>query len=273
MSVQATERFAAHLERIADDATVTLTRLWDWVSDRPDAEDVWILTARPILRGAASAAVDLSAGFAVAVEGTAGTASDLIVPTAVSHVWDPIEVTHQALGGGHDWTAATRRAADTVDALASDTVMASGRQAAGERLTTRTTWTRRVNIGACRWCLNLSSTEWPSAAAATFGHARCRCIAIPSAFIGDWNDRQRAVQDHRDRQKETYEVRDQITRLRRSERHAMERSRAAARELAAERDPARRERLSMREQDWETRAERAAERRRLLETGSHRLAD
>ena len=63
----------------------------------------------------------------------------------------------------------------------------------------------------------------------------------------------------------------QLGKLRQSERIARRRQEQARRELLTETDPARRDRLGIREQEWETRAERAAERVRLLTTGTHQL--
>jgi len=274
VSVQAAERYQDRLESLADAAGKRLARLWAWILEQPDPETEWERIARPLLTGAAQQAVGVSQAFALTAHRplATGTASKLIVPEAATHVADPWLIVSARLGDGADFTEAHRIAGESIDSLASDTVMGSGRDALADQMPTLTEWKRRLNGGACKWCLSLSDVTWYAAHEATFGHSRCRCVAVPVDDLGDHNEKMRQAAGWDKQAQQQYRKRDQIKRLRESEANAMERSRRARLDQKNEPDPARSERLSQREQDWETRAERAAEKRRILETGSHRLA-
>lgn len=274
MSVLVADRFQVRLEGLSDFTARRLVRLWDAVIAAGGGEDQWVRAARPMLTAAASSAIDLSLLYAELAHPTAavGAVSPLIVADAGARVHEPLLVVNQALGAGSDWAEATTLARTSVESLGSDVVMGPGRQALADRMPTATRWVRRLNSGACDWCLSLSGVVWPAAHSASFGHSNCKCVPTPISDVGDHNDRARAAVGWDDQAARTYKNREQIARLRDSERLAMDRSRSAAREALTETDPARLERLSIREQDWETRAERAAERRRILETGTHRLA-
>lgn len=275
MSVLLAERFQGRLEGLSDQLARRLTLMWASMATRPDAEVAWLQVARPLISAAASQSVMLSTAYATTtLPGVAlAPVSPLIVPDAVAHVWDPMGAVWRRLGDGVEWPEAIEASADDVLALADDVTLGTGREAVADQLVeVRTGWRRRLNAGACKWCMSMSKYTWPAAHEATFGHARCRCVAVPADDLGEHNDQLLDAAGWDQQAERQYKRRHQITRLKESEQNAMKRSREAAEELRSERDPARRERLSMREQDWETRAERAAEKRRILETGSHRLA-
>lgn len=275
MSVLLADRYQNRLESLSDQTARRLLLMWSAMATRPDAEALWLSNARPVLSAAASRSVLLSAAYARStLPGvTLAPVSPLVVPDAVAHVWDPLAAVWSRLGSGTQWPDAIEASRDDVLALADDVTVGTGREAVADQLVeVRTGWRRRLNQGACKWCMSMAKYTWPAAHEATFGHARCRCVAIPDGDLGEHNDQLLDAAGWDQQAEQQYRKRHQIARLKESEQNALKRSREAADELRSERDPARRERLSMREQDWETRAERAAEKRRVLETGSHRLA-
>lgn len=273
MSVAVADRFQVRLEGLSEVSSRRLLRAWDAVVAVGGGEAEWIAAARPLLAGAAGAAVNLSAAYAAltAPEIKPSPVSQLIVPAAAAHAQDPMMTVGKLLGQGLDWGSATAEARTVVESVGSDAVMGAGRESLVYYLPD-VPCVRRLNSNACPWCLSLSGVVWPSYDSASFGHANCKCVPTPVGDVGDHNDRAREAAGWDDQAKITYKARAQIAQLKKSEDIALKRSRDAAAEALSETDPARLERLSIREQDWETRAERAAERRRILETGSHRLA-
>jgi hypothetical protein len=275
MSALLADRYQANLEVLAGRTSAALLRAWAYASPWDFAgEGRFHQVAKPIAIGAATAAVNASTAYATATdpELATGTPSPLIVADAGARMFTPFETLSSRLAAGDRWTAAVDAARDVVDALGSDVVLSPARQAVADVLPAVSPWVRRLNSGACPWCLNLSGVEWPTASSATFGHSRCQCVAVPAFDAGDHNDRLRAVAGFDQQAKNLYRIRDQRARLRDSESLARSRQAQAKADQLTEVDPARRERLSIREQEWETRAEHAAERLRLLETGTHRLA-
>lgn len=231
--------------------------------------------ARPILTASAERAVGLSGAYARALRpgATLAPVSDLIVPATAATLWDPLAVAWGRLAAGDDWATATTTAADTVSSIGEDAAMTPGRDAVADQLAPVVTeWGRRLNAKACKWCMSMAGYSWPTAHQASFGHSRCRCTVVPVDDLGEHNETVTSAAGWDRKAEKAYRKRHQVARLQESEDVAKRRSREAAEQLHAERDPARRERLSQREQDWETRAERAAEKRRILETGTHRLA-
>lgn len=269
------ERFQASLESVADSVAVRLGRAWALAGVSSDLEGSWMAAARPMVQASAVRSVALSGAYAslVAPGASLPAVSSLVVPNAVAHTWEPLTVVWRGLGEGLTFAEAHAAAVDSVVSVADEAVMQTGRDAVADRLAgRRVQWMRQLNAGACKWCLSMAKYRWSAAHEATFGHSRCRCVAVPDDEIGDHN--QKVMDDAGwDAQAERqYAKRHQIARLKESELNARRRSQEAAEQLRTETDPLRRERLSMREQDWETRAERAAEKRRILETGSHLIA-
>ena len=275
MSLLLAERLQGHLEALADRTATRLVLVWSAAVRSPDAEEAWVTAARPILTASAERAVGLSGAYARSLlpGATLAPVSDLIVPAATAIVWDPLAVTWGRLAVGDDWATATTAATDTVSSIGEDAAMTLGRDATADLIAdTYTEYGRRLNAGACKWCMSMASYTWPTAHEASFGHSRCRCTPVPVDDLGDHNDTVTTAAGWDRQAEKAYRKRHQVARLRESEDIAKRRSREAAEQLRSERDPDRRERLSQREQDWETRAERAAEKRRILETGTHRLA-
>lgn len=275
MSLLLAERLQGHLEALADQTAARLVLVWSSAVRTPDAEGAWVAGARPILAASAERAVGLSGAYARALRpgATLAPVSSLIVPAATATVWDPLAVTWGRLAAGDDWATATTTATVTVSSIGEDAAMTPGRDATADLIAdTYTAYGRRLNAGACKWCMSMASYTWPTAHEASFGHSRCRCTPVPVDDLGDHNDTVTTAAGWDRQAEKAYRKRHQVARLRESEDIAKRRSREAAEQLRIERDPDRRERLSQREQDWETRAERAAEKRRILETGTHRLA-
>lgn len=266
------DAYHARLQTLAEQASTRAARVWAFTLTRPDQEGEWLRLGRPMLSGFARAGIVTSAGYASASTNLPlGEVSPLIVPDAVARIWEPLEATGMGLRDGLQWADAAQAATSKAAAIGVNSVMGPARQALAQQYPTRTKWRRMVNAGACTWCLSLSGAEWATAEDADFGHDECKCNAVPIAELGDHNDRVLAAAGI-DPETVSYGRLQKIERLRKSERTAMRRRQEAIDAARSETDPVRIERLSQREQDWETRAERAAERRRILETGSQRLA-
>lgn len=267
-----TDRYAVALARLADRTSTGVLRLWDalpglTVADSIDFHD----RATPLVRAAATASIELTSAYAATLTPAPLHApSPLIVDEAAAHLFDPFDRYARLADDPAQAAASARSVASSVG---HDTVYRTARQAIAEAVPAGTfpTWVRLVTGKSCPWCMNLSGVEFPTAAAATFGHANCDCVPVPAAAGNPLNDRTRRAAGWDDQAATRYRERHHRTNLRRQARNARRRSADARRELRTEADPARRERLSIREQEWETRAERAEERLRLLDTGSHRL--
>lgn len=275
MSVATAGRFHDRIEALANTTTARLTRAWLASTAAADAEAAWFEVARPLVRAAATQAAGLAAAYARASypNSDLGQVSGLIIPDAVARTQDPWGRVWRGLAEQEPWDAATNSAGGVVAAVADDATAGVARDTTADILAPlRLQWGRRLNAGACKWCMSMASYTWPTAHEASFGHTRCRCTPVPVDDLGDHNDTVTAAAGWDRQAEKAYRKRHQVARLRESEDVAKRRSREAAEQLRTERDPDRRERLSQREQDWETRAERAAEKRRILETGSHRLA-
>ena len=275
MSVLAADAYQATLEALAADATRTLLDVWDWAEPYDFAgEGRFHDIAKPLAQGAASAAQTAAIGYAAHAAPTTvlGSPSALIVANAGTRLFDPFELIYSNLAAGAPWESAVDAGRGFVEVISNDAVFATARAATSDLLPAVTEWTRRAHIGACEWCLNLSGVSWPSAAAADFGHDRCKCTPVPSADVGDHNEQVWQEMGWDSDAKQVWKARDQRRSLRRQIDTADRRRQQAIDEQATETDPDRIERLSTREQEWETRAEAAAERLRILETGTHLLA-
>lgn len=258
---------AAYGRQVAAAATETRRRLlaiWDQLAPWGDAElDEFHRIARPIVAAAAQVGVDLSTVYAeTALEATARTASPLIVEDAASRLYDPLDRIGRLIANGATFEEATAAARQVVDDLGHDTVYRSARQSMGEVGPIGRTWQRRVTGESCKWCLSLASATFYTAESATFGHSHCDCLPVPTEATAAHNQ---AIIDAAGGDLEVRKYRP-AGKLRKSERNARRRQEQARLEQLTETDPVRRERLSIREQEWETRAERAAEQLRFLLT-------
>jgi len=256
-----TDAYARQVDNLAAETRRRLLSIWDALAPWGDAElDRFHDIARPLVEAAAQAGVDLTTVYVDNISGAAGTASPLIPADAAARLYDPSDRIGKLIANGMEHTDAVRAARTVVDNLGHDTAYRAARQSMAEVAPPHTKWRRRVTGKSCQWCLSLAGAEFYSAADATFGHDRCDCLACPSEAVATSNQQiidaaggDKAVKKYK-----------QANQLKRSERTARKRQEQAKADQLTEPDPDRRERLSIREQEWETRAERAAERLALL---------
>jgi hypothetical protein len=270
--VTATDRYTTALARISTRTSTAVLRLWDDLPDLTVADSLeFHRNATPVVRAAATASVDLTVAYAATLT-TARLVdpSDLIVDEAVTHLFDPFDRYARLADDPGQAAAGARSVASSVGR---DSVYRTARHTIAEAVPAGTfpRWVRLVTGKSCRWCMNLSTVEFPSAAAATFGHTNCDCVPVPTQVGTPRNTATRDAAGWDDQAAAQYRHRHHRASLNRQARTARRRSSEARLEQVTEADPARRERLSIREQEWETRAERAEERLRLLDTGTHRL--
>jgi len=252
------DNYADVLRRLADAGIETLLELWDSL-DRHNlaASTVFHDAAQPVLVSIAQAAVEASIGVGEAI-GATGAPSDLIVADAAARAFEPFDRIGSALKQTIDYSDAVAQGRQVVQAIAHDAVYSSGRQAIAEiAFDDFPVWQRRVTGRSCDWCLSKASIEFPTAAAATFGHDNCDCTVFPIEMVAEHNSAILAERGFDPKSAGQYSQRQQ---LKKSVRTAKKRQAQAKADQRTEPDPARRERLSIREQEWETRAERAQER-------------
>lgn len=256
-----TDTYARQVGNLSAELRRRLLRVWDQLSPWGDEQiDEFHRIAKPLVEAAAQASVDLSVVYVESLGYQPRSVSELIVPDASARLYDPADRINRLLGSGSTFEEATVAARQVIDDLGHDTVFRSARQSYAEAAPAYGRYQRRVTGKSCQWCLSLAGAVFPSAADATFGHAHCDCLAVESDAVAAHNQKiidqaggDIAVRKYR-----------QVNQLKRSEKVARKRQAQAKADQATETDPARRERLSKREQEWETRRERAAERLRLL---------
>lgn len=243
-------------------ASRSLLATWDSLDSWEPADSLrWHATVRPMLAGAAEAALDLTATYAAHSLGGAGEPSPLLAADAAARAFDPFDRLASQLAKGSTLAQAVQSARSAAAAIGADAVARTGRQGIADIAPTGfTTFRRRLNPGACDWCKSLARIEWHSAHEATFGHTHCGCVPMPTSEVGDHNDRMLEQAGWDAQAARDFRVRDQLASLNRQHRTAISRQAQAARDQITEPDPTRRERLSIREQEWETRAERLTER-------------
>lgn len=256
-----TATYAQQVDKVATETRQRLLRIWDSCAPwGPEDIDRFHDIAEPLIRAAAQAGVDLSTTYLehVLPDVALRTVSPLLVDDAAARLYDPADRIGKLITNGASFEEATAAARDVVDTLGHNTVYNAARQSTGELAISHTEWTRQVGPKCCDWCLSFAGEVWYSAAGAGFGHDNDKCLPVPSgaadnqAFI-DQAGGETAVKKYK-----------QASGLRRSEKTARRRQAEAKAEQLTETDPVRLERLSIREQEWETRAERAAERLQLL---------
>jgi len=264
------DTFAAQVDALAGETRRRVLAIWDTLAPWGQAElDDFHRITRPLIEASARVSIDLSTAYLEATfPGQVGTASELIPADAAARLWDPSDRIGRLMANGATFTEATDAARQVVDDLGHDIAYRSAREALADAAPPRTKWQRRVSGTSCRWCLSLASAVFPSAASATFGHSRCDCLPQPVEAVAEHN---RKLIDAAGGDVEVRKYK-QLGKLRQSERTARRRQAEARDGILTETDPLRRERLSIREQEWETRAERSAERIRQLTTGTHQLA-
>lgn len=274
MTAVLVDRYVGRLDRIRDTAARSMLAIWDSLGRYTyDQGDIFHDRAAPIVTAASATAVSATSAFLTLSTGTVPPAShEAIAANLTAHLYDPFDVVGNRLASGMPWAEAVEVARSTVEDLATEASHGAARTAMADH-GPPTRYVRRLSGPTCEWCMKFSGVEFSDPYAADFGHLRCDCTVLP--VTDDLLAHNQSIRDEVgfDAQAENvWDKRQQRARLRESIDNAKARQADAARQLRTEADPARRERLSIREQEWETRAEFAAERLRLLETGSHQLA-
>lgn len=267
--------YTATLDRLTGHLTAALLAIWADLPGYDDtAADQFHGLAVPIVSDFATAAgVATTDYLATVLAFPVQPAPDLFVADAAARCYDPFDRLGRLLSDGTPFDDAVQGARSVVEALGSDTVHRTARSAMGAaQVPLGVRWQRRLASKCCPWCMKLSAVTFDTAGQATFGHANCRCVAVPhDDGIAGHNATIRQAEGFDPEAERLYDKRHARKRLRDSERTARRRSAQAAQEATIEPDPLRRDRLETRAQEWETRAEAAAERLRIMETGTHRL--
>jgi hypothetical protein len=252
-----TDTYAATVEQLAADAERTMGALWDGLGSWDEIDsDAFRSAAKPYLRGVAQASVRAAETYALEITGVVPEPSDLLVDDAAARVLDAFDRYASMLTEQVGWSDAVKAGGRVARNIGHDTAFRSARLSLGQL--PGTDWQRRVTGKSCDWCLSFARVTFPTAAAASFGHDRCDCLVVPVSESASHNER---VLGDREFDPETYSQRQS---LQKQVRTAKRRQEEARRAQITEPDPARRERLSIREQEWETRAEFATERLQLL---------
>lgn len=271
--VQITDAFTRVLDHLADTTQARLVATFDTLGGY-DEDAAWLFRSRvrPLITSAAQASINASSGYLTALGMEVGPASGLVVADSAARCLEPFDRLGRNLNSGMQWMDAVTGARSMASALGDDAVYRTARNGIAQMSKTPVKWQRRLSSKCCDWCMNLSGVEFFSAAQATFGHNRCRCVPVPLAAIGDRNAKIRESEGFDELAQRRFNGRVERRRIQDQERLAARRSREAAAEALTEPDPIRRERLETRAQEWETRSEAAAERLRIFDTGSHLLA-
>jgi hypothetical protein len=265
--VRVADSYITVLARLSARSSASLLRIWDSLGSYTEADgDRFHTLAQPVVERVALATIKATEGYASTLGAQPGPVSDLIVPDALARLYDPFDRIGALLSNGNTYEDALAGGRTAAKGLGSDSVYRTARQTIAEKVTA-TEWQRRVSAGSCDWCMKLSRVTWPTAEAATFGHTKCDCVPLPKSVIGDRNQ---AIYDKHEFAETEKATHNQAKALRKQIDNAKSRQASAKAEQSTETDPARLERLSVREQEWETRAERAEEQLRILETGTHR---
>ena len=257
--------YSAATSRLADRSSLMLLQIWDSLPSWSIEDSLsFHAAARPIVVAAASASVDLTRAFASTLTPEISAPSTLIIEDATTHMFDPFDRYARLIDSGTDWDDALASAREVARSVGHDTVYRTARQAIAEMVSVPGGWVRLVTGKSCQWCMSLSGVVFSSAAAATFGHSNCDCIPVPTDIGQPANTRTRAEAGWDESAEARYDQRHQRRRLDDQHTTALRHQEQSRLEQLTEPDPIRRERLSIREQEWETRAERVAERLSLL---------
>lgn len=271
---EATQRYAATIDRLATAAEQTIAGLFDRVAPWTVADsNRFHEAAQPHLAATAQASVNTSSAYATTIADTpANVSPDLIVADAAARTYVPFDRLAHLLAEGVTFADAITSAREVASQIGRDAAYSPARQSLAY-LAPATSWVRRVHPQCCEWCLGFVGVEFGSAAQASFGHDNDRCLVVPAdpATV----NRNRQITDDRGYNTPQAQLErrthDQRISLQRQIATAKKHQRAAHDQIPTETDPARRTRLEYREQEWETRAEAAAEQLRILMTGTHKL--
>lgn len=256
---QITDAYARTVQRLATEAERTLGALWDGLESWDEAShDEWRRAAQPYIRGVARAAQQAAETYSFELTGAVPENSTLMIDDAAARVLDGFDRHGRMLREGAGWEVARTAGTRTARAIGHDTAFRSARLTLGT--ISGTSWQRRVTGKTCDWCLSFARIVFNTASQASFGHDFCDCLVVPAGEADASNER---ILGEREFTPENYSQRQSLQRQVRTAQRRQEQARQAQ---LTEPDPARRERLSIREQEWETRAEFATERLQLLTT-------
>lgn len=292
--IQATHRT---LSELSDLTVEELLARWDALGSWNEADALaFAEQSTPIVTATSTTASATETALLTHFAGSLPPAADTaaVVAAQLAELRTPFTAVWHALSVGHPWEEAVASGRAAVEAYARDLAFQAARDTAAElsRVPTvgetwspsryqqrptryqrrnwdRPSWPRwgRVLSGqSCSWCQFFSTRTYFSAQTATFGHTRCDCLVAPvTADTEDFNESIRQASGY-DKKKATDEMSayNRRRRLSDSARTADRRQAAAKKELAKERDPARRDRIEARVQQWETRGEVARDRLRHL---------
>lgn len=265
--------FTDTLEALSEAARSDLLALFDSLPSYDEAAaSLFHDAAKPIARAAAQASADLTTAYLSTIIDSPPPPSSLTIEDAAARMYDPFERIGRNLANGMSNAEAVAAGRSQVDALATDTVYRTARTGMAEQAFDMNDWQRRLRSDCCQWCMKLSSVVFDTAGQATFGHPHCKCIAFPVSELGDHNLEVRKAEGFDAEAEKLWDQRKARRRLRESIANSQKRSAQAAADASRAMTPERRDVLETRAQEWETRAEAAAERLRIMETGTHRLA-
>lgn len=184
VSEEALKRYRAQIGRYRDRTSLLLVAAWDGLGsyDEPDIKRYVERTA-PILAGAKSAAVGLSAAFFAL---TLGIRPVAVSPRSVDIEPDtagPFRAMWHAFAMGRPFEEALGVGRSTAQAVGFDFVQSTARRTGGvvAEMSGRTVrWRRHTTGKSCSWCVGMTGHTFATADAADFGHERCDCDVIPA---------------------------------------------------------------------------------------------
>ncbi len=263
---RADEAYARTLDRIANAVRRGLLSIWDALPAYDEASQLlFVEQAAPLLDAAARATVAATDAYMATIDvDPRSDRDDLIVADATARAFDPFDRLARNLSKGMPWEDAITGARSVASDVGNDSVFRTARTSMAWKGWQLTDWQRRLQGGCCQWCMKLSSVVFDTAGDATFGHANCRCLPFPVEEVAGANEAVRAEEGFDAKAEALYNQRQAATRQRQSASNARSRADQARTELLTEDDPARRQRLEQRAQDWDARAEAADLRAGLL---------
>lgn len=252
------------LRKLAEVSHDTILSLWDDLPTyQAKRQNEFHDAATTVLEHLAQAAYEAATEFGVMLGGT-GEASDLIVADAAARTYVPFDAMAAKLKTptGWDYSEVVAAGRDAAEAMAHDAVFRTARETvAGVAGPDFQEWGRAIGPKACTWCISMSTHVWDTAEAATFGHDRCDCVAVPVAGLGDHNSqRYEQLGTTPDQAVAKLGESSQRSKAAKAVQTARRRLNDTRSDLATETDPDRVQRLNNRERQWQTRLDRATQR-------------
>lgn len=185
-SRQAVDRYKRQLATYRDRTSVVLAGSWDRLGTyTEDDVDVFARRTAPVLAGAKTAAVGLSAAFFAVVLSTRPVGVNPSDVTIEPRLRDPFLSAWHAVSEGRPWDEAFQAGRSMSEAVGWNFVTSAARRTgdivaekSGKELRG---WERVPSADACEWCDLVSGQLYATAESADFGHDRCNCVAVPAA--------------------------------------------------------------------------------------------